>query len=55
MSVLRWFRRTRPTAPTRPRLSVSEAIIITRSGHTEQSWAALTNQERANIRWRVGA
>jgi len=37
------------------RLSPAEAIIISRAGHTEESWNRLTPQERADIRWRLGA
>ena len=37
------------------RLSPSEAIIISRSGHTVESWNRLTPQQRADIRWRLGA
>ena len=50
---LRWRRPSPLPEPTRP--SPGEAIIISKSGHTEESWARLTNQERADIRWRVGA
>jgi len=37
-----------------PRLSVSEAIIISRSGLTPQQWDRLTPEERADYRWRIG-
>jgi hypothetical protein len=52
----RWFRRRRPAvqAPC-PQPAVAEALIIARAGLTPAKWKALTNQERANIRWRVGA
>ena len=50
---LRW-RRPRP-APQPSRPSPGEAIIISKSGHTEESWATLTDSQRADIRWRVGA
>lgn len=51
----RWFpRRKRRPQPPAPRLSPSEAIIISRSGHTEQSWSRLTHQQRATIRARIG-
>lgn len=54
-----WFRslrwRRRPVHVLPPQMDPGEAIIISRSGHTEESWARLTDQERANIRWRVGA
>jgi hypothetical protein len=36
------------------RLTPAEAIIISRSGHTEESWYRLTPQQRADIRWRIG-
>ena len=37
-----------------PRLSVSEAIIISRTGLTPQQWDRLTPEERADYRWRIG-
>ena len=36
------------------RLSVSEAIIISRAGLTPEKWDRLTPQERADYRWRIG-
>lgn len=36
------------------RLTPAEAIIISRSGHTEESWDRLTPAERADIRWNIG-
>ena len=49
MNLRRWFRRTRPTlAP--PQLDPHEARVASAWNHTEQSWAALTAQERANLR-----
>lgn len=36
------------------RLTPAEAIIISRSGHTEESWNRLTPQQRAEIRWNLG-
>jgi len=43
-----------PLPETPARLSVSEAIIISRSGHTQETWDRLTPQERADIRWNIG-
>ena len=40
--------------PAPDRLTPSEAIIISRSGHTVESWDRLTPQQRADIRWRIG-
>lgn len=52
----RWFRRRRPTTPAPDQQPcVAEARIISRAGLTLEQWHALTNRERANIRWRVGA
>ena len=48
-----WFRR-KPAPEPIERLTPSEAIIISRSGHTEQSWQRLTPAERADIRWKLG-
>jgi len=45
----------RPAEPPPERLTPSEAIIISRSGHTVESWDRLTPQQRADIRWRLGA
>jgi len=36
------------------RLSVSEAIIISRAGLTPEKWDRLTNEERQSIRWNIG-
>jgi len=46
--VIRLFRRTRPTPA--PRLDPHEAKVIAAHKHTEASWHALTNQERADLR-----
>lgn len=46
--MIRLFRRTRPTPP--PRVDPQEAKVIAAHGHTEESWAALTHQERADAR-----
>jgi hypothetical protein len=43
------------TPPPVERLTPSEAMIISKSGHTEESWNRLTPQQRADIRWRLGA
>ncbi len=48
-----WFRR-KPAPQPAPRLTPSEAIIISRSGHTEASWQRLTPAQRADIRWKLG-
>jgi hypothetical protein len=48
-----WFRR-KPAPQTTGRLNPSEAIIISRSGHTEESWDRLAPYERADIRWKLG-
>jgi hypothetical protein len=54
--MIRWFRRRRPTTPQpSPQLAVAEAQILARAGLTLAQWQALTNRERADIRWRVGA
>lgn len=55
MRFLSLFRRTRPTLAVAPRLSLAEAVVIHKAGLTLDQWQALTNQDRANIRWRVGA
>ena len=44
-----WFRRNKP-AVTPPSLDPHEAAIMSAHNHTEQSWAALTNPERARYR-----
>lgn len=36
------------------RLTPAEAIIISKAGHTEESWDRLTPQQRADYRWRLG-
>lgn len=48
-----WFRR-KPAPPPVDRLTPAEAIIISRSGHTEASWDRLTPAQRADIRWNLG-
>lgn len=53
--MIRWFRRRRPTLKVTTGLSLSEAVIIHKAGLTLDQWQALTNRERANLRWRVGA
>lgn len=53
MNLFAFFRRPKP-APTPPRLSVAEAIIISKSGNTPESWAKKTDQERAKIRASIG-
>lgn len=53
--MIRWFRRRRPSPPTTPQLTVAETLIIHRAGLTLTQWTSLTNKERADIRWRVGA
>ena len=54
-----WFRslrwRRRPAPPLPKQMDAGEAIIISKSEHTEESWARLTNRERAEIRWRIRA
>lgn len=55
-----WFRflrrrRLRPAPQPKPQLSVGDAINISKAGLTRAQWEALTNKERADIRWRVGA
>ena len=37
------------------RLTPAEAIAISRSGHTPETWDRLSPGERADIRWRLGA
>lgn len=53
--MIRWFRRRRPKLTVTTQLSLAEAVVIHKAGLTLEQWQALTNQERANIRWRVGA
>ena len=43
-----WFRRKPATPPAR--MDAHEARIVSAWGHTEQSWLALTDQKRANLR-----
>ena len=52
--MVRGFFRKHP-APLPDRLSVSEALTISKAGLTPDQWRALTNTERADIRWRAGA
>lgn len=42
-----WFRR--PPTP-QARMDAQEARIVSAWGHTEQSWSALTDQERTTAR-----
>ena len=49
MNLRNLFRRTRPTPPPQ-RLDPHEALVASAWNHTEQSWRALTAQERANKR-----
>jgi hypothetical protein len=53
--MIRWFRRKRPSITVTSQLSLAEAVVIYKSGLTLTEWQALSNHERANIRWRVGA
>ena len=46
--MIRLFRRTRPTP--QHRLDPHEAKVMSVNNHTEDSWAALTDQERAQAR-----
>lgn len=53
--MIRWFRRQRPAPPPpAPRLSVSDALVAHYAGLTEAEWLALTDQARADYRWRSG-
>lgn len=52
--MIRWFRRRRPTHTVTTQLTLAEAVTIHKAGLTLDQWQALTNQQRANIRWRIG-
>lgn len=58
MSVLRWFRRTRPAPPPEP-LPTSERVIAALCGYTPEQWQALPEQARRDCRetvaWEVRA
>ena len=46
--------RRKPIPLPDERLTPAEAIIISRSGHTPETWDQLTPQQRADIRWNLG-
>lgn len=48
-----WFR-SKPAPQPSGRLTPAEAIIISRSGHTEHTWNQLAPAQRADIRWKLG-
>lgn len=52
--MIRWFRRKRPTPPlVDARLSLPDALAASHAGLNYWQWMALTNPERAELRWRV--
>jgi len=53
MNLLSFFRRTKPTPPVEPQLSVPDAMAASTAGLSYLQWMALTDTERADLRWRV--
>lgn len=52
---MKWpWRKAQPPAPVQPRLTRADADVLHRAGLTLTQWQALTDQERAELRWRLG-
>lgn len=49
-----WPKRPAPQPAPPPELSPHDAWVLNQAGLTLQQWRAMTNAQRADLRWRVG-